>query len=70
MNIDEDLMRAARVLAESRRVSLGRVLSDLVRKGLSASAEFGDRDGFPVFGVSPNAKPIALEDIKRSEDEA
>lgn len=69
VNIDDDLMRVVRSLAESNRLPLGEVLSDLLRKGLQARAAVGDRSGFPVFDVEEGARSITLEDVQRADDE-
>ncbi len=38
LDIDADILKAAKVLADAEQKSLGQVLSELVRKGLAASA--------------------------------
>ena len=68
--IDDDLFLAARSLAREQSVSIGRVLSDLARKGLRPSPGIGTRNGFPVFKVPLGTKPMTTEDVKSAEDEA
>jgi hypothetical protein len=69
--IDDDVLEAARKLAAARDQSLGRVVSDLMRRGLAVRAEPRVRDdGFPTFEVRDDSPPITLEDVKRDEDEA
>ena len=72
MTIDDDLLAAARCLARARTEPLGKVLSDLARRGLNATPRVskGRQHGFPVFVVSPHAPPIMLDDVKKLEDEA
>ena len=71
VTIDDDLLEAARNLAQERSVSLGRVLTDLARKGLASASEFDRRPetGFPMFRVPPGARPVSLDDMNRVEDE-
>ena len=71
LTIDDDLLAAARNLAHAKSESVGRVLSDLARRGLSATTRVGKRGKgtFPVFRVSPGAKPIMLGDVKKLEEE-
>jgi len=71
VSIDDDLLAAARSLARVRSQSLGRVLSDLIRRGLGASTCLGKEEinGFPVFRVPPKARPITLHVVKKHEDE-
>lgn len=68
VDLDDDVLRAARSLARSRRRSLGRVLSDLVRRGLAPRRE-GSRRGFPVFRISPEAPPLTPENVGRALDD-
>ncbi|NJK62630.1 MAG: CopG family transcriptional regulator [Synechococcaceae cyanobacterium SM2_3_1] len=70
VSIDDDLLLAAKALASQRQVSVGRVLSDLIRKGLSAEAQVEPGSGgFPVFKIPANARPITLDTVKKAEDE-
>jgi hypothetical protein len=38
LDVDADILRAAKVLADAERKSLGEMLSELVRKGLAEAA--------------------------------
>lgn len=70
LTIDNDALEAARKLAAARNEPLGRVVSELMRRGLGArSAYTSSVEGFPVFGVAEDSPPIDLDDIKRDEDE-
>ncbi len=70
LSIDDDALEAARKLATVRKQSLGRVVSDLMRRGLSARAAYpAQENGFPVFQVKQDSPLITLEDVKRDEDE-
>lgn len=70
MNLDDDVLRAVKSIADARHVSLGRAVSDLIRKALASPPRIADRNGFPVFDVGPDAAPITLEDVQRDQDEA
>jgi len=69
VNIDADILSAARQIAAARSKSVGEVLSELARRGLEAQAKTAARQGFPVFQVSKDASPLTLEDVRRDEDE-
>ena len=69
VNIDNDLMKVLRGIAESRRTSLGKVVSDLLRKALRPTELRPDHGAFPLFRVSENAPPITLDDVKRAEED-
>ena len=66
--IDDDLLAVAKSLAVHQATSVGRVLSELARKGLQ-SASTKRRGTFPVFAVPRAARPITLDAVKRAEDE-
>lgn len=69
--IDDDVLDAARKLAVARGQSLGRVVSDLMRRGLAARTGYVSTEGgFPTFEVREDSPPITLEDVKRDEDDA
>ncbi len=68
--IDDDVLQAARKLAAARDQPLGKVVSDLMRRGLSIRREyFGGDAGFPLFQVREDSPPITLDDVKRDEDD-
>lgn len=71
LTIDDDLLAAAKSLAQANAESVGRVLSDLARRGLqeASRAEIVYEGEFPVFSVQAGAHPITLEDVKKLEDE-
>lgn len=68
LSIDDDLLCAAKALALARSVSVGTVISDLMRKGLSAPSATKTRNGLPLFALPPGARPLTLEDVKKAED--
>ncbi len=69
INIDDDILATVRSLARSRSVSVGTIVSELIRKSLQPSLRVGKRNNLPVFSVPLNAHPITLEDVKKIEDE-
>ena len=65
VDLDEDILRVAKDLARERSQSLGRVLSELARKGLrpgESRTEF--RNGIPLLPRLPGAKPVTSEAVK------
>ena len=70
LSIDDDLLRAAKALATQRQVSVGTVISELIRKGLQSQAHIEPGPGgFPVFQIPRNAQPITLETVKAAEED-
>jgi hypothetical protein len=53
LDIDDDVLQAAKELASSRRTTAGRVLSDLARKALEAPKTARVRNGVPVLPRRP-----------------
>ncbi|HEX9943529.1 MAG TPA: hypothetical protein VGG03_16065 [Thermoanaerobaculia bacterium] len=68
--IEDDVLEAARSLAEAEGKSLGEVLSELARRGLAPRPQGANDEGFPVFSISPEAKPITLEMVQKALDES
>ena len=68
LEIDDDVVMAARELAALERRSLGAVISELARRGLTPSAIESD-DGFPVIRVPAGTPPITPEMVRRALDE-
>jgi hypothetical protein len=64
LNLEEDVIRAARSLARERGVSLGAVVSDLVRQALRPPGRPTYQGGFPVFQVREGAPPITPEMVR------
>ena len=65
VDIDEDILRAAKDLAEERSQSLGCVISELARKGLQPSAQPLDaRNGVPLLPRKPGARPVTSQMVK------
>jgi hypothetical protein len=69
LNLDEDVLRAAKSLALIRAKSLGKVISELARRGIHASSATAQRGELPTFTVDHGERPLTLEDVKRIEDE-
>jgi hypothetical protein len=67
--IDDDVLEAARSLARSESRTLGEVVSDLARKGLTPRPRLAARGDFPVFEVPADAPPITPERVSEALDE-
>lgn len=68
VDLDDDVLAAARAIAAAERRSLGRVLSELARTGLSPRGDGGRRDR-PVFAVPADALPLTSETVAAALDE-
>lgn len=68
MNIDEDVVVAARELAAGEHRSLGSVISELARRGLTPGRVEID-DELPVIRVPAGTPPITPQMVRRALDE-
>ena len=68
LQIDDDVLEAAREIATRDGRGLGAVLSELARRSLQPPSAKRGR-GFPMFDVEPTAVPITAGDVARALDE-
>jgi hypothetical protein len=68
LDLDEDVVTAARELAAIEGRSLGTVISELARRGLTP-ARIEAEDGLPVIRVPAGTPPITPEMVRRALDE-
>lgn len=69
VEIEDDVLSAARSLAQAERRSLGAVLSRLARAGLRSTVDTAaGSGGFPVFDVAPGGRPITSETVRAAQD--
>jgi hypothetical protein len=68
LDLDEDILVVARELATAERRSLGSVISDLARRGLTP-ARVETADGLPVIRVPAGTPAITPEMVRRALDE-
>ena len=68
MDIEDDILAAARELAKSEKASMGKVLSRLARRGL-APRRPALRKGFPVFPVGREAPPLTPSMVRRAAED-
>lgn len=70
LNLDPDILRAVRHLAQQQGQSLGTVVSELARRGLEPRVvDIRYPDDFPVFRVSENAPPLTPDLVGEALDE-
>lgn len=58
LTLDDDVFESARTLARATGRQLGKVVSDLARRGLKARAPLEERAGVPTFSVPTDAEVI------------
>lgn len=69
--IDDDVLAAARHLAERDQKSVGEVISSLARQGLARAARGArsERNGIPLLPSRRDATPITPELVNQLRDE-
>lgn len=69
--IDDDVLAAAKHLAEREQRSLGEVISMLARQGLTRGARSGksERNGIPLLPNRKASVPVTLELVNMLRDE-
>ncbi|MDQ3632611.1 MAG: antitoxin [Actinomycetota bacterium] len=68
LELDDDVVAAARELAAQDRRSLGSVISELARRGLTPARIVAD-GAMPVIRVPEGSSPITPEMVRRALDE-
>ncbi len=69
IDLEEDVLLAAKEIARQRGVTIGKVISDLTRQAMTRSVAVTTRAGIPLFPVQADAGPITLELVNQLRDE-
>ena len=69
LNLEEDILLAAKEIARQRGNTVGQVVSDLARQALTRRAPVSKKHGLPLFPVQPNAGVVTLELVNHLRDE-
>jgi hypothetical protein len=69
LDIEDDILMAAKEIARDRGTTIGRVISELARTTLTQAAHVTEDDGLPLFPIQPNAGIVTLELVNRLRDE-
>ncbi len=77
--LDDDVVTAARALAEQQRRTIGEIVSELARRSLTGRFEAGrseaagcraaERNGVPLLPVSDARAQVTLEIVNELRDE-
>ena len=68
--IDDDVLEAARDLAQREKRTIGEVISSLSRQALRRTAEPSvSPTGVPRLPLRPDARPVTLEMVNRLRDD-
>lgn len=70
LNLDDDLLQAARSLARQRGESIGAVVSRLLREALAPDADLAYEMDVPVFVVREGVAPITPEMVEAAGEDS
>ncbi|MFO7684535.1 MAG: hypothetical protein R6V60_00450 [Desulfobacterales bacterium] len=70
VDIEDDVLLAAKEIARQRGKTLGQVLSELARHSLTRKAQVSQKHGLPLFPIQPDAGIVTLELVNRLRDES
>ena len=65
LDIDLDVLQAAKELGGMRRKTAGQILSELARKALASTSTLAVRNGVPVIHRQPGSPLITTADVRR-----
>jgi hypothetical protein len=70
LDIDDDVLLAAKDLAKAEGKTAGKLISELARKALQPAKKRGlRRNGFTLMPLKKNGTPITMELVNRLRDE-
>ena len=70
LTIDDDVLSAARQLADVKDIPLGKAISELARTTLTASGQQAVRNGISLLPRNAGAKGATLDDVNWLRDES
>jgi hypothetical protein len=69
LDLDEDILGVAKELASQKRISIGKMVSDLMRQALATKKAPRTRNGFRLLERRPGELPKTMELVNRLRDE-
>jgi Arc/MetJ family transcription regulator len=69
LSLDDDVVQQIKTYAKNRDVSIGKAVSDLVRRGLRAPLRTRIVNGFHIVELPPDSPTVTSQDVKRLQDE-
>ena len=69
LTLDDEILELVARQAKLRGVSLGKTVSDLLRRGLSAPTPSQDKDGLVVFQLPADSPRVTTDEVRRIETE-
>jgi hypothetical protein len=70
LDLDDDVLQAAKELAAARRTTAGRIVSELLRQAMAPARKTHVRNGVPLLPARPpGSGPLTLAVVNRLRDE-
>ena len=69
LDIDDDVLQAAKEIAAMRKKSVGQVLSEFAREAICPPRNYTVRNGVPVIPRRPGQRLMTLADVKRLQED-
>jgi len=69
LTIDDDVLAAAKALAEQQKKPIGEVISNLARHSLHRPPPSARRNGIPLLNSGTNTTPVTLEQVNALRDD-
>jgi len=69
VNLDDDVLQMVKKYAESRSLGMGKAVSELVRRGISAPRPTRSVNGLKVFDLPADSPPVTTRAVRRLEAE-
>jgi hypothetical protein len=69
LTLDDDILELAARQARLRGVSLGKTVSDLVRRGLHAPTPAREKGGLVMFQLPADSPQVTTDEVRRIEIE-
>jgi hypothetical protein len=70
IDIEDDVLLAAKEIAREQHVTLGSVVSELARRSLNQPIPVTTRNGFPQLPVRDKRRVVTLELVNKLRDES
>lgn len=67
--IDDDVLTAARAIAQQSNWTIGKVVSDLARRSLRQPVALGERNGIPLLPMSAKGVIVTSDIVNALRDE-
>ena len=67
--IDDDVLEAAKAMAEQQRKSVDEIISALARRSLKESRPWETRNGIPLLPKRAHGRPVTMETVNALRDE-